>query len=165
VERVQVQLVSRLAAGKFSFMPGDVMDVPFSIPIVCALSLAGVPTGYAWFDPAVLRDDLIVGLASRVSIAARPRADPREPETASTVTVSLADGTKAVQTVAQPRGSPALPLDDAEVIEKFRTLAVPVIGPDAASHIIGCVLGLEDVPRLDLTLWHPAIADRREQVV
>jgi 2-methylcitrate dehydratase PrpD len=152
VERVEVRLVSGLAARKFSFMPGGVMDVPFSIPIVCALLLAGVPTGHAWFDPAVLRDELVIDLASRVSIAPRPRAHPREPETASTVAIRLADGTEAVQTVDVPRGSPARPLEDADVIRKFRTLAIPVIGPDVASRIVESVFDLERVSRLDHAL-------------
>jgi 2-methylcitrate dehydratase PrpD len=153
VKWVQVDLVSRLAAGRFSFAARDIMDIPFSIPCVCALALADVPTGPDWIDPAALRSALIAGLSSRVNVAARPRADPDEPETASTVTIGLADGTRVTQTVRHPEGSPARPLSDIDIRHKFRHIAGPVIGRGAVAQVEAAVLRLEDAPYIDVSQW------------
>jgi 2-methylcitrate dehydratase PrpD len=88
-----------------------------------------------------------------VNVAARPRADPDEPETASTVTIGLADGTRVTQTVRHPEGSPARPLSDIDIRHKFRHIAGPVIGRGAVAQVEAAVLRLEDAPYIDVSQW------------
>lgn len=56
-----------------------------------------------------------------------------------------ASGVRTALSVTAPRGSPQEPLDDDEVVDKFMSLAVPVIGEPAARMFVSQTLALEAV--------------------
>src|SRR5690606_27268853 len=58
---------------------------------------------------------------------------------ASRVRLTLSDGSVLEETVEQPKGMPANPLSEDELIAKFHDLADPVIGPRAASELVTAV--------------------------
>lgn len=51
-----------------------------------------------------------------------------------------------VRPFSSPRGSPARPLSDDEVVDKFRALASPVIGGSQAQQLVGAVNDLPELP-------------------
>jgi 2-methylcitrate dehydratase PrpD len=65
----------------------------------------------------------------------------------SLVTVTAGNGRTWRSEILAPRGSPANPMSETEIIAKFDALAAPVIGP-AAAGIRDAILQLEDVGEL-----------------
>ena len=63
------------------------------------------------------------------------------------VRIALRDGRVVLSSPAQARGGPENPLSDADLVEKFRTLAHPVLGPVRAGRIEALVHALSDDER------------------
>jgi 2-methylcitrate dehydratase PrpD len=62
------------------------------------------------------------------------------------VTIRTTDGRSYSARVDIPRGDPALPLTDDELLEKYRDCARSQLRPEDIEHSLGLVLGLETVP-------------------
>ena len=62
------------------------------------------------------------------------------------VTIRTTDGRSYNARVDIPRGDPALPLTDDELLEKYRDCARSQLRPDDIERSVGLVLGLETVP-------------------
>ncbi|HEX3724561.1 MAG TPA: MmgE/PrpD family protein, partial [Nitrolancea sp.] len=72
---------------------------------------------------------------------------------ASTVRVTLDDGSCNLATVHHPKGMPANPMDDAEIEQKFHDLVDGVVGQSTATDIIAGVAGLSGTqPARDLAV-------------
>jgi len=74
------------------------------------------------------------------------------------VTIKTSDGRSYSARVDIPRGDPALPLTDDELLAKYRDCARSQLGPDDIERSVGVVLGLErveDVGTLMATLRSP----------
>ena len=74
------------------------------------------------------------------------------------VTIKTTDGRSYSARVDIPRGDPALPLTDDELLAKYRDCARSQLGPDDIERSVGVVLGLErveDVGTLMATLRSP----------
>jgi 2-methylcitrate dehydratase PrpD len=98
---------------------------------------------------ARLRDPRIRTLASRVEAVVSPDLEARFPaEALCEVEIVTRDGTAYRSGVCAARGDPADPLTDAELREKFRTLASPVIGPSGAGNVERAVEALDQAPEL-----------------
>jgi aconitate decarboxylase len=63
--------------------------------------------------------------------------------------IALSDGSKRTSFVDHPRGGIRQPLTNAEVREKFHTLADPLVGPDRAAQIEKAVLSLESFENIE----------------
>ncbi len=61
------------------------------------------------------------------------------------VTIRMTDGRSYSARVDIPRGDPALPLTDDELLSKYRDCARKYLRPDDIEHSVGLVLGLERV--------------------
>jgi hypothetical protein len=57
----------------------------------------------------------------------------------------MTDGRSYSARVDIPRGDPALPLTDDELLSKYRDCARKYLRPDDIEHSVGLVLGLERV--------------------
>lgn len=126
--------------------PADVMMAQYSIPFCVALAMVRDPRDPASFDDSALTDPTISALCANVSVVAAdpPPAIPG----ASTVTVRLADGRAFTRTVQDFKGTPADPLNQDELREKFTTLTRPHHG-QAADALFDRLWRLETEPGLD----------------
>ena len=141
VDRVTVAGTERMATINNIANPTDIMMAQYSIPFCVALALFRDPRDPTSFDESALSDANIRGMCARVSVVA---ADP--PVTtagASIVTVQLKNGRSVTKEVAEFNGTPARPLDRAELKDKFMTLTRTRYGTEAAG-IFERLQGLED---------------------
>lgn len=141
VERVDVR-TSEHARDSFA-TPREVKIKPpsgstaqHSLPFAAAVLLVdGVALVDQFTDDSVLRPD-VLELASRVFVEADPNLTSDDPEDEpAEVTVTLRDGRKLTLDVRNGLGSLAIPMTEQQLIEKYRLLATPVIGPDAAAKV------------------------------
>ena len=141
VDRVTVSGTERMATINNIPNPADIMMAQYSIPFCVALALFRDPRDPASFDDSALSDQAIRGMCGQVSVVV---ADP-PPKVAgaSVVTVLLKDGRSVTKEVDEFNGTPARPLSQAELKEKFMTLTRVRYGPDAAA-IFDRLQGLEN---------------------
>jgi 2-methylcitrate dehydratase PrpD len=115
--------------------PENDLEAKFSIPFAVATRLLRGDSSKASFADGALTDEAYA-LAGRVSVTAADDLAARVPEARSTrVTVELEDGTELVEEVRYPKGDGRNPFSAAELREKFRTLAAPVVGEDSAGEL------------------------------
>jgi 2-methylcitrate dehydratase PrpD len=90
-------------------------------------------------DAAVLRERAKVNLVRDEELA------KLLPLRVTIVEVELADGNRIVERVSAVRGTPRNPMSRAEVIEKARDLAAPILGRETAQRLSDTVFALEEV--------------------
>lgn len=130
VDRVTVAGTERMATINNIADPTDIMMAQYSIPFCVALALFRDPRDPASFDKSALRDAAIRGMCGRVAIiVAEP---PTKVAGASIVTIQLQDGRSFTREVEEFNGTPARPLDRAELRAKFMTLTRTRYGAQAA---------------------------------
>jgi len=95
------------------------MMAQYSIPFCVAVAHMRDPRDPRSFDDSALRDPTIRALAQRVTITI---GEDRPTPLAAVVTVTLKDGRVLTRSVADFKGTPARPLDRAELREKFLLL-------------------------------------------
>ncbi len=141
VDRVTVAGTERMATINNIAEPADIMMAQYSIPFCVALALFRDPRDPASFDDGALSDPAIRAMRGRVSVVV---ADPPVRFAgASIVTVRLKDGREVTREVEEFNGTPARPLDRAELKDKFMTLTRVRYGGEAAG-MFERLQGLED---------------------
>ncbi len=145
VDRVTVAGTERMATINNIADPTDIMMAQYSIPFCVALALFRDPRDPASFDDSALGDAAIRGMCARVTVeVANP---PLKSAGASVVTVHLKSGRSVTRLVEEFNGTPARPLDEAELREKFMTLTRVRYGAEAEA-IFERLRNLEDEPDL-----------------
>ena len=130
VDRVTVAGSERMATINNIPNPTDIMMAQYSIPFCVALALFRDPRDPASFDDSALKDAAIRTMCGRVAITvANP---PTKVAGASIVSIRLKDGTAFTREVEEFNGTPARPLDRAELCDKFMTLTRARYGAEAA---------------------------------
>jgi 2-methylcitrate dehydratase PrpD len=146
VDRVTVAGTERMATINNIADPADMMMAQYSIPFCVALALFRDPRDPASFDEQALADPAIRTMCARVSVVA---ADPpTKVAGASIVTVLLKNGRLLTKEVEEFNGTPARPLDRAELKDKFMTLTRVRYGA-GADAIFERLQGLENETDLD----------------
>jgi 2-methylcitrate dehydratase PrpD len=112
---VQAMLAEPLARKR---APLTAIDAKFSLPWTLALALERGAVTLESFDAASLADPALRALASRVEFRLRPDWT-RDRATSGTLEIRLAGGRRLHRAVDDALGSPARPLDDAGLVEKF----------------------------------------------
>jgi 2-methylcitrate dehydratase PrpD len=100
--------------------PEDKMMAQYSVPFSVALSLYRDARDPRSYDDAVVRDRAILDLASRIKVT--KAAGQARQDATSTVTIRLKDGREVSRKVAEFKGTPGRPLDQADLKEKFMLL-------------------------------------------
>ena len=134
--------------------PATMLAAKFSIPYAVAASLVLGRTDLEAFDDAAVADPRIRTLAARVEIGSDPAMNPRRPDDYPTavVTVALRDGRTLTESTTVVRGDSAAPADLGEIIEKFETLAAPVLGAAGARAVVEVVDRIDELKDVrDLT--------------
>jgi 2-methylcitrate dehydratase PrpD len=141
VDRVTVAGTERMATINNIADPADIMMAQYSIPFCIAIALFRDPRDPASFDEQALTDPAIRAMCSRVSVVV---ADPpAKVAGASIVTVQFKNGRSVSKQVEEFNGTPARPLDRAELKDKFMTLTRGRYGA-AASGLFERLQGLEN---------------------
>lgn len=128
-----------------------------SIAWCTAVALAKGRVAPQDFDGAALADPDLRGLARRVLVVVDPALDAAGPAQRHAVRMTLrtARGESHSAAAAYGKGSPELPLSDAELAAKFADLAGRVLGAERAAAVAEAVWSLPacaDVGRLAQTL-------------
>ena len=124
--------------------PKDVMMAQYSIPFSVALSLFREPGNPRSFSEASLSDPAILSLSRRIKLVVDELSKETEGYRGARVTVRLKSGRELVREVREFKGTPAHPLNRAEVREKFMTLSVR-IGKSTAERLAGRIENLAAV--------------------
>ena len=142
IERVTVVTYSQAVEITGNRNPRTAFEAKFSTPycVAAALVLGRVRT--AAFGEAALTDLRIRTLMENVALEVDPSHDKDFPgRRAATVTIETVDGARHVFWALTRKGDPDNPLTDAELTDKYRELATPVIGAAAVEALLD-------------TLWH-----------
>jgi 2-methylcitrate dehydratase PrpD len=123
--------------------PHTPYEAKFSIQYAVATGLLEGRAGLEDFTDEHIADREIQRLLRRTDARENPSFTANYPAAwASTVRVTLDDGSRREATVQQPKGMPANPMTDSEIEQKFHDLVDGVVGADAAGEIIAAVGGM-----------------------
>jgi 2-methylcitrate dehydratase PrpD len=120
VQSISVAGNQRMATTNNIPVPPDALLAQYSIPFCIALSVYRNPVDPDSFDDQVHRDARILAMAARVRMEVVD-GQPNDNLT-SLVTVTLRDGRKLTRRATEFSGTPANPLDEAGLREKFMLL-------------------------------------------
>ena len=120
-------------------------DAQYSLPYGVAAALVFDRVGGFEVSSDAVGDVRVVRLLERIALAEDREFSRRFPaERFARVRITLADGRVLVSEPTIARGNPDNPLGDAELREKYRAFAVPVLGDARARRIECCVDALPD---------------------
>lgn len=129
--------------------PVDITGAQFSAAYSLALTWIKGGNGFADYSEANLRDPAIHDLASRVTLEVDPEIDRDYPRTrAARVTLQTRAGRTHSMRIDHCKGTAENPLDEAELLAKFRGVAGAVADPARLQAIIDWVGRLERQPDL-----------------
>jgi 2-methylcitrate dehydratase PrpD len=130
--------------------PKDHLTAKFSMEFCMAILVIERRAGLAEFTDDVVNRDDVQDLIKRVEFVADPEADEGGfREMTSLITVELTDGRTLRARAEFGKGSPANPMTDAELIDKFLGCLDWAGMPESVGHeVAGRVLALEEEPRL-----------------
>lgn len=146
--------ITKFAARNISVeYPRSVESAKFSAPFLIAYTLVhGAPMISAFTEQAI-DDERVRALARSVSAAIDPSfGDPIEIPLPSRIKVTLADGQTIERVKDYAVGSPALPMSNVQIKEKFVDCATKAVGKERAANIHAALSSLGDKPSLD-SLW------------
>lgn len=121
--------------------PSNGAGARFSTPHCIAVALSTGGLGLGDFSDAVVHDPSIARLRGLVRIIADPDMDKR----GCLLTVERAGGAPLRHEVYRNRGTPAAPLQDADLAEKLATAAATVMDAGSAAELIEACWALETV--------------------
>lgn len=105
------------------YRPTSMMAAQYSLPFVLGAALVAGPYKEDAFADANLGDQRVLDLCDRVSAVVDDKLDKEFPaHFGSWVEVEFADGTKRHKEVLDSYGTPANPMDEAALLEKFTGL-------------------------------------------
>jgi 2-methylcitrate dehydratase PrpD len=146
IERVRVATYAPALAVAGNPDPRTAAEARFSIPYVVATALLHGSVRLAAFASARLADPAIRELMGRIELAVDPELDARFPgRRAARVELETRDGRRESYLQPTRKGDPEQPLSDAELDDKFRELAEPVIGRQRAATLLARLWSLDEV--------------------
>jgi len=127
--------------------PQSGLEGKFSVYHSAAVALIDGTAGQAQYSDARVRDAQVIALRDKVKVS----VDGSMAEDAARVSVTLNDGRTLEHHVEHAIGSLERPMDDEDLMQKFRDLTVPIAGEHVTETLIEQVWALErmdDVGRL-----------------
>jgi 2-methylcitrate dehydratase PrpD len=147
--QIEPQQVSAVAvrvsppAARFTDLlrPKTRMQAKFSMRHCAAAAVTFRRVGTGEFDESVLTRADVVDLRDRVKVVADPALGKQEAD----VEIVLTDGRTLTAEVRGNRGTPATPLTDADLSEKFRALVGPVLGAERTEDLLQACWGVDEL--------------------
>jgi 2-methylcitrate dehydratase PrpD len=125
-----------VALGAGCALPATTEDAQYSLPYPVAAALAFGRLGADEVEMPRLADPRVRRLLTLMSVVEDAEFTRRfPPERWARVRITLHDGRELVSEPAVARGNPENPLEDAELRDKFRSLAAPVLGDVRAARM------------------------------
>ncbi|MEX0302659.1 MAG: MmgE/PrpD family protein [Leisingera sp.] len=126
--------------------PQNQDEFAYAIAFPVAAMIVRGQVGLAELSEAALHDPDILRISRAVTLIDDPEmtrisTDKRWAQ----VTIVLTDGRRIEDTPRTPRGDADLPLSDAEILQKYRMLAGPVLGQDRAAAIAELALQFDSL--------------------
>jgi 2-methylcitrate dehydratase PrpD len=122
-----------------------VMAARVSVPYCIAAAAVDGALTQAQFAPGRIHDPMIRRVLERTDVIADPALNALYPANfPARVTITMEDGTSFQETVMLPKGDPGAPLSDAELEDKFRANAEPLLGAAQAARLRDAVLRLPE---------------------
>lgn len=117
--------------------PKNLDELAYGIAFPTATMIVRGEIGIAEVSAQVLEDPEIrrISLATELVESEDYNAKAQHGERWADVTLNLIDGRSLRSAPRTPKGDPDNPLSDAEIAEKFRRFAAPVLGPERAAAI------------------------------
>ncbi len=133
--------------------PATPYQAKFSMPYCIAAAVVDRRVNLETFTPQKFQDRSIVEARKKVHLSFPdvpiwPGLADVGPDTefvGNPVTIHTTDGKSYGARVDIPRGDPALPLTDSELLAKYRDCGCSQLGPDAIEHSVSLVLELERI--------------------
>lgn len=124
----------------------------FCLPFLVASALVHGSIRLDAYTPERLADPRVRALMARVSVSLDPEIDALFPaRRAARVEMQLKDGRALAHVQPHRIGDPDLPLSDAQLEAKYRELAAPVLGADAADRLLAVLWAIDRAPDLGFT--------------
>ena len=129
--------------------PQTVYEAKFSLPYSVAAALITGAARFDAFSDARLADSEIRALIGKVTVVLDDTAEAAFPgRRSATVTVETTDGRKLERYAPTRKGDPDDPLTDQELEAKYRDLAAPVVGDEAAVRLAEAIWHVEGQPTI-----------------
>lgn len=142
IGRDQVAIVCEPEANKRR--PQNAYDARFSLPFAIATAMVHGRLTMDEIADAAIRDQRVLALCERIGYAVDEKsAYPRH--YSGTLVVRLRDGRTLTHREQINRGSSAKPLQETEIVDKFRQTASRALPGAGVEHAIRSVLGLESL--------------------
>ena len=146
IERVDVSVYQAALDLLGNVEPSTPFAAKFNLPFCVATALRYGHVNLGDFNPARLEDTEILHLMERIKIRSDPELTRDYPRKwAARADIFTQDGLCLKGANDYPKGDPENPLEDQDVIEKFKTLTEGLIPLSKAEEIIERVMNLEDV--------------------
>lgn len=155
IERIEVGTYGPALEVAGNPNPTTAAEARFSLPYVIAHAMVHGSVRLAAFSAERLQDAQVRQLMERIHLTVDAEADRLFPaQRSALVRMTLRDGTQASYLQPHRKGDPDLPLSDADLDDKFRELAGPVVGEAASSQLLSQLWTLEQsahIPAMDMT--------------
>ena len=130
--------------------PEGEYQAKFSLQYVTAHALVHGSVRLNAFTPERLSDPDVRALLAKVEVSADPELSKGYPnQRAAHIEIELDNGRKFTYFQPYRKGDPELPLTDDELNDKFRELAVPVIGDSAAQQLLAELWSLDTLKNVE----------------
>src|SRR6516162_2701628 len=133
------------------YEPQGLVSAQLNLPFCVATLLLEGDVFIEQFTEKAATDKRRIELSKKVSVVHEPSITARGSNLRHMVRVEvhLKNGTMLEQTVEAPRGSEQSFSSEADIVQKFKKLVVPIIGETKADNIAGLVLGAEKLDRAE----------------
>ncbi|HTC65461.1 MAG TPA: MmgE/PrpD family protein [Candidatus Saccharimonadales bacterium] len=96
-------------------------------------------------DKPRMKDPAVLAVRAKVQLVPDAELEKMEPARQAIVEITMNDGTKFINHVADVRGTVDNPMTREEVVQKCRDLVEPVLGKASCTMLIDKIMGLEKV--------------------
>jgi 2-methylcitrate dehydratase PrpD len=124
--------------------PKTIYGARFSLPYAIAMSLLDRELGLKQFSEQRISDNQVFEITKKV-VCINKDSFPR---TGGNIAIEMEDGNKYHYIKEYPIGSPLNPLEEHQVLDKFRRNVSDFIPEDRAEKIIKSVLNIEDIDNI-----------------
>ncbi|MEL6576155.1 MAG: MmgE/PrpD family protein [Pseudomonadota bacterium] len=127
----------------FSTMPATTSEAQYSLAFAVGTMIAYGRIGLPEISGAGLSNPAVARLVALTTAEAAPHHEERFPAARwADVTITMQDGTIHASGDVHARGGPERPFGSAEITDKYRAFAEPVLGAERAGALCSAVLAL-----------------------
>lgn len=124
------------------YNPQSIVEAQFSMPFGAAMAMLYGAAGIDQFTEDNARSKSVRCMMEKIALQKDARIEKNFPEEwPARVAVDLTDGRHLEKWIRHPKGDPKNPLSWEELIEKFRSLAAPVVGAERSEQLVALIRG------------------------